>query len=165
MALMRLQRRPSRIAFPSFSAATFPSFDDAATRMNRYIDRLLSEPSSGLSLPEAIGWLPAVDIVESEKEITIAAEVPGVDQKDISVSIEDGAVTIKGEKFDERSEDDGNKPYLVERNYGAFQRSFALPSDVNGDKITAEFTKGVLKVHLPKDAVQAKGRVVEVKGA
>jgi HSP20 family protein len=164
MALVKFQRRPARIAFPDFSGAVLPGFDEAENRMNRFIDRVFNEPFATLALPETFGWLPAMDVAENAKELTLYAELPGIDQKDVDVSVEDGVLTIKGEKLEERKEDEDKKSYLVERSYGTFHRSFALPPTVNGDKVTAEFDKGVLKVHLPKDAeVKPKGRKVEIK--
>jgi HSP20 family protein len=104
-----------------------------------------------------------MNIVETAKEMTVTAELAGMDQKDIDVSVEDGVLTIRGEKNDEREHED-KKVYLCECNYGSFQRSFALPSNVDTDKIAAEFEKGVLKIHLPKDGeVTPKGRKVEIK--
>jgi HSP20 family protein len=86
-----------------------------------------------------------------------------MDQKDVDVSVENGVLTIRGEKTDEREKED-KKTYLYERSYGAFQRSFMLPTTVETDKIAAEFEKGVLKVHLPKDGeAKPKGRKIEIR--
>jgi HSP20 family protein len=164
MALVKFQRRPARMAFPSFGAATFPTFDEAENRMNRFMERVLNEPFGALTLPETIGWMPAMDIVENAKELTLTAELPGIDEKDIDVSVEDGVVTIKGEKAEERKDEEEKKVYLYERTYGSFQRSFALPPVVDPSRVSASFDKGVLKVHLPKDGeARAKGRKVEIK--
>lgn len=166
MALVKFQRRPARIAFPEYTNAVFPSFEDAENRINRFIDRVFNEPFGTLALPETFGWVPAMDVAENAKELTLTAELPGMDQKDVDVSVEDGVLTIKGEKLDERKEEEDKKSYLVERSYGTFHRSFALPPNVNGDKVTAEFSKGVLKVHLPKDAeAKPKGHKVEIKSS
>ena len=98
-----------------------------------------------------MAWVPAIDIVESAKEFLLTAELPGMDQKDIDVSVEDGMLTIRGEKTEERKEgEDDKKVYLYERTYGSFQRSFALPPLVDGANVAAEFEKGVLKIQLPK---------------
>jgi HSP20 family protein len=87
-----------------------------------------------------------------------------MDEKDIDVAVEDGILTVRGQKTEERKEEEDKKVYLYERNYGSFERSFALPSTIDPGKVTAEFTKGVLKVHLMKDAVsKPKGRKVEIK--
>ena len=163
MPLVKSSRRPARIAFPGFgSPNAFPTLDDFETRMNRFMERALSDPF-GVAFTEPIGWMPAMDIVETAKELTVTAELPGMDQKDVDVSVEHGVLTIRGEKTDEREHED-KKTYLYERNYGAFQRSFMLPTTVAADKVAAEFDKGVLKVHLPKDGeAKPKGRKIEIK--
>lgn len=168
MALVRFTRRQPRINFPGLSGApTFPTFDDVENRMSRFIERAFTEPFNGSFTPEPMGWVPAMDIVETAKELTLTAELPGIDQKDIDVSIEDGMLTVRGEKTEERKEgEDDKKFYLYERTYGSFQRTFALPPMVDGAIITAEFDKGVLKIHLPKSAdAKPKGRKVDIKSA
>jgi HSP20 family protein len=166
MALVRFTRRQPRIGFPGFAGtSTLPTFDDVENRMNRFFDRALNDPFSMESFAQPIGWVPATDIVETPEELTLTAELPGMDQKNIDVSVEDGVLTLKGEKFEEKKETEGDKKvYLFERNYGSFERSFALPSAVDSAKITAAFDKGVLKIHMPKTIdAKAKGRKVEVK--
>jgi len=97
---------------------------------------------------------PAVDIAEKENEYEIAAELPGIDEKDIEIKLSNGGLVIKGEKKDEKEEK--RKDYfLSERRYGAFERYFALPEGVDTGKISATFKKGVLTVNLPK-TVEAK---------
>ena len=173
MALVRLNRRQPRTALPPFpSAGTFaalPGFDDLENRMNKLIERVFTEPFS-VTLPESIGWVPAIDIVEAEKEFVVSAELPGLDEKNVDVSVEEGLLTIKGEKTEEKEEKKEGaaekKFYLYERNYGAFSRSFALPPSVDATKIEAEFKKGVLTVHLPKTLeTKPNGRKVEIKTA
>ena len=173
MPLVRFNRRQPRTTLPPFpSAGTFPAlpgFDELENRMNKLIERVFTEPFS-VAIPEAIGWIPAMDIVESEKEFTLTAELPGVDEKNVDVSVEDGLLTIKGEKMEEKEEKregaEEKKFYLYERNYGSFSRSFALPPNVDATKIDAEFKKGLLKVHLPKSAeTKSNGRKVEIKSA
>jgi HSP20 family protein len=94
---------------------------------------------------------PAVDIVENEKEYEITAEVPGVDEKQLSVKVVNGTLLLKGEKREDR--DETSKSYhLTERRYGAFERIFTLPQGVDADQIKAVFKSGVLKVTLPKKA-------------
>lgn len=166
MALVRFTRNQPRINFPGLSGApTFPIFDDVENRMNRFIERAFNEPFTRSLTPEPMGWVPAMDIVESAKELTLTAELPGIDQKDIDLSIEDGMLTVRGEKTEERKEGEEDKKfYLYERTYGSFQRTFALPPTVDNSNITAEFDKGVLKVHMPKTAeVKPKGRKVDIK--
>jgi len=97
----------------------------------------------------AAGFWPQVDVTETDKEIKVCAEIPGVDPKDIDVSVEDGMLTIKGEKKYEREQNEKGQ-YRMERSYGAFERSIALPAEVDESKAKAEFKKGVLRLTFPK---------------
>jgi HSP20 family protein len=108
---------------------------------------------------------PAVDVVESEKAYEVTAELPGMDEKNIEVKLSNGNLTIKGEKQEEKEEK--NKDYyLQERHFGSFERSFQVPDEVDASKIEATFTKGVLKVSLPKKAeAQKPAKKIEVKAA
>jgi HSP20 family protein len=109
--------------------------------------------------------VPAVDITEDDKGYRIAAELPGMSEKDIDVSISGDMLTIKGEKRQEREEKEKNR-YLSERSYGMFQRSFPLPEGVDRDKISADFSKGVLTLTLPKTAdAQKQQKKIEVKAS
>lgn len=101
--------------------------------------------------------MPAVDISEKPDAFEICAELPGMDEKDIEIKLANGTLTIKGEKKSEREEKDKDYHYS-ERSYGAFQRSFTLPPDVDAEQIQANFSKGVLSLHLPKrpEAINAE---------
>ena len=88
-------------------------------------------------------------MTETDKEVKVCAEIPGVDAKDIDVSVEDGTLTIKGEKKYEQEEKEKGQ-YRMERSYGSFERSIPLPTDVDESKAKAEFKKGVLRLTLPK---------------
>jgi HSP20 family protein len=98
---------------------------------------------------------PSIDVKEDEKEIKVSAELPGMDDKDIDVSLTKDALTIKGEKK-EKKEDKGKDYYRMERSYGSFSRTIALPKEIDTDKVKAEFKKGVLTVTLPKTAKAIK---------
>ena len=105
-------------------------------------------------------WAPLVDITEDEKEYIIKTELPEVKKEDVKVTVENGLLTIVGERKFEKEE---NKKYhRVERAYGRFVRSFVVPDSVDADKLSAEFKDGVLKVHLPKGE-KAKPKQIEVK--
>jgi HSP20 family protein len=106
---------------------------------------------------------PVVDLAETEKEYRITAELPGLAEKDVELTLANGVLTLKGEKRDAREEDE--KDYHVsERRYGSFQRSFRLPEDVDVERIEAGCKDGVLTVTLPKTAqAQAGKRRIEVK--
>lgn len=92
---------------------------------------------------------PAVDITETDKEIVVKAELPGIDQKDLKVELADGVLTIKGEKKEEK-EEKGENLYRLERSFGSFARSFRLPCEVQEEKIEAKYKDGVLSLTLPK---------------
>jgi len=94
-------------------------------------------------------WMPAVDISESENEILIKADVPGMSKDDIKVIVHDNTLTLKGERRSETKEEKTNY-YRVERTCGSFYRSFSLPSMVNSGKIKANYVNGVLEISLPK---------------
>ncbi len=158
-------------------------FDDAFSNfasMRQDMNRLFEEISSDfglfphrLKLPSfkslpafksAFPAAPKVDVNETDKAITVTAELPGIEEKDVDVSVGDGYISISGEKKSER-EEKSKGGYLQERSYGSFHRSFRLPDTVQADKITADLTKGVLTVTLPKKAAAAtrKTRTVTVK--
>jgi HSP20 family protein len=95
------------------------------------------------------GFWPQVDVTETDKEVKVCAEIPGVDAKDIDVSVEDGTLTIKGEKKYEQEEREKGH-YRMECSYGSFERAIPLPTEVDESKAKAEFKKGVLRLTLPK---------------
>ena len=110
---------------------------------------------------------PKIDIAESRDAIDLTAELPGVDEKDVDVTLADGMLTIRGEKKSERDETDKEKNWhVVERSYGSFSRTISLPFDPDSAKVEAKFDKGVLHIHLPKPAeVAKKQQKIEIKKA
>ncbi|HEV7266452.1 MAG TPA: Hsp20/alpha crystallin family protein [Falsiroseomonas sp.] len=109
--------------------------------------------------------VPAIDVVEAEKEFRIKAELPGMDPANVELSISDDVLTIKGEKKDEREEKTENY-HRSERRFGSFRRSFQLPRGVDRDRIEASFDKGVLTVTLPKTAgATVQQRRIDIKQA
>ncbi len=109
------------------------------------------------------GLTPSMDIAESDKDIEITAELPGLEEKDVQVNVADDVLTIKGEKKAEKEENDKNY-HRIERSYGSFYRSLQLPSGVNADAIKATLKNGVLKVTVTKPAA-AQPKKIEVKAA
>lgn len=103
----------------------------------------------------SFGKVPAVDIVEKEKQYEVTAELPGMDEKNIDVKFAEDILTIKGEKSEEKEEKEKDY-YLSERRFGSFHRSFRVPAGVEADKIDASFKNGVLTVILPKSAQARK---------
>jgi len=106
-------------------------------------------------------WAPSVDISEDDKEWLVKADLPEVKKEEVKVTVENGVLTITGERKFEKEEKD-KKYHRIERAYGNFLRSFALPDAADGTKVAAEFKDGVLKVHLPKNE-KATPKAVEVK--
>ncbi len=105
-------------------------------------------------------WTPLVDIIEDNNEYLVKAELPELKKEEVKVNVENGELTISGERKSEK-EEKGKKFHRIERSYGSFLRSFTLPESVNADKVSAEFKDGVLSVHLPKDE-KAKPKSIEV---
>src|SRR5436190_1756866 len=113
-----------------------------------------------ITLPE---WTPLADITEDDMEYVIKAELPELRKEDVKVTVENGVLTISGERKFEK-EEKKKKYHRVERGYGTFMRSFALPDDADGNKVKAEFKNGLLTVHLPKNE-RAKSKHIEVNVA
>jgi HSP20 family protein len=106
-------------------------------------------------------WSPLVDITEDEKEYLIKAELPEMKKEDVRLTVENDVLAISGERKFEK-EEKGRKYHRVERAYGSFVRSFSLPEDADGSKVTADFKDGMLQVHLPKSE-KAKPKAIEIK--
>src|SRR5213075_380268 len=113
-----------------------------------------------ITLPE---WTPLADITEDDKEYLIKAELPEVEKEDVKVTVENGVLTISGERNFEK-EEKKKKYHRVERGYGSFVRTFALPEDADADRVKAQFKQGILEVHLPKNE-KAKPKQIEVNVA
>lgn len=105
-------------------------------------------------------WTPPVDVSETADHLVFRAELPGVTRDAIDIELEDGVLTIQGEKIEERQEED-SQGLLRERRWGTFTRRFTLPRAVDANNITAMFTDGILTVRIPK-AEEAKGRKIEI---
>jgi len=119
--------------------------------MNRMLDGFFEQPFGLRTADRFEGFWPSVDVYETEKEITIQAELPGIDEKDIDISINRNVLTISGKKESEEV-DKGKSYYRRERAYGQFRRSMELPEGVDDSKIEATYDKGILKVIVPKTA-------------
>jgi HSP20 family protein len=116
--------------------------------MDRVFEDFFGSRRWGL-IPWEGEWTPAMDVAETEGEVVVKAEVPGIDPKEIDISLSGDVLTVKGEKKSEREEKKENY-HLVERSYGSFLRSVTLPAAVNADKIEAHYEKGVLTITCPK---------------
>ena len=128
--------------------------DALANRMNR----IFGDTDFG-NLTCASDWLPSVSVEARNDEILLTAELPGMTEDQVEISLENNVLTISGEKREEGAE--GGKLHLVERSFGTFRRSFTLPRTIRAEGITAEFDNGLLNVRLPK-ADEALSRRIEV---
>ncbi len=141
-----------------------PQTDLFRSRMSRLFDHAFDEFLSPLSGSEELssrGWLPPVDIRETDEALTLNAEIPGLTRDDVNITLENNVLTISGErKFEKDAKKDNY--HRIERAYGAFSRSFSLPANVRTDQVRAAFQDGVLTVTLPK-AEEAKPRRIEIK--
>ncbi len=136
----------------------FAELDDFPTGIRLFqdtVNRLLSEGST------ARPWAPAVDIFETENELVLKADVPDVELKDIDIRMENGTLSLRGERKFESKKTDGGY-HRLERAYGSFERYFTLPDTVDPDKVKAEYKNGVLTVTLPKKEV-AKPKQIKVQ--
>ena len=152
-------RLPSRFQDP------FQSF---RTEMDRLFDSFLGGVPSLTSLRQGFSgaqvMTPTLDVKENEKEIVVKADLPGMDEKDINLTIHNGVLSLRGEKKSEHTDERENY-HVMERSYGSFQRSIRLPDTIDEDKAEARFDKGVLIITLPKrpETVSAQKKI-EIKG-
>ena len=145
-----------------------PSDINVFGTLHREIDRLFDEFTRGTleaAGPAQVNLVPSMDVTETDKEIVIAAEMPGLERKDVDISIEDDVLTIRGEKKVETKKDDKDKNYHIsERSYGMFYRALQLPPGVDPSKVQATVSNGVLKITIPKPA-RSEPKKIEVKEA
>lgn len=142
---------------------------DPFLSLHRNVNRLIDEVFRGFDTPSAFGQMmmrngtwPTVEVSENEKEIRVIAEVPGLEEKDIEVTLDDGVLTLRGER---KSETEDKERQFSERYYGRFERRLALGHEVEEDKVDATFKNGVLLVTLPKTAkAQASAKRIAIHG-
>jgi HSP20 family protein len=130
-------------------------------RLNGMLERRRPLQGDNEETMASADWAPLVDIVESEQEFMLLAELPGVQKSDVKLSVQDGVLTLNGQR-EQNKEAKGIRYHRTERAYGRFARSFAVPESVDEQKLSAEFRDGILRVRLPK-AEKAKPRSVEVR--
>ncbi|MBP8625474.1 MAG: Hsp20/alpha crystallin family protein [Syntrophorhabdaceae bacterium] len=114
-------------------------------------------PGKGYGVSE---WLPSLDVSETKNNYIVNAEIPGIDPKEVEISLNDNILTIKGEKKQEKEEENENY-HVIERSYGGFTRSLRLPGQIQGDKVKATYKNGILKITLPKTE-EAKKKEIKV---
>ena len=137
--------------------------EEMSDQLNRFFSRQDTQRSNGKEIMTVADWTPSVDITETEEEFHIKAELPEVKKEDVQVTLDNGVLTLQGERKEER-EEKGRKVHRIERSYGRFVRSFALPDLVDTAKVKAEFKDGILHLHLPKSE-KARPKAIEVKVA
>ena len=135
-------------------------FDRLRREMDRVWDSFFEGRPSRRTREEG-EWLPSIDVSETKSDLVVKAELPGMEAKDIEISLNEGLLTIKGDKKQEREEKEEGY-HLIERSYGSFTRSIRLPKDVQSDKINASYKNGVLKVILPKSE-EAEKKEIKIK--
>ena len=173
MAKQKSSTSPAKAPAGAPAAASFLPLSSLRDDIDRAFDRMFSNwprfeslmPTDFFSAPlsKMTAIEPRVDVTEDDNAYEITAEMPGVEEKDIEVTVKDNRLTLRGEKKSEREEK--KKDYhMTERSYGSFQRSFLLPQDVDAGKIKAEFDKGLLTLTLPKTPEsKTKERKVAIK--
>ncbi len=130
----------------------------AGDPFERILDSFLT-PQGGARTGGNLMRAPETDVVETEREIRVVTEMPGLKRENIEVDVENNVLTIRGEKREERTEGEGGKFHLAERRYGTFTRSFVLPRDVDADAIQAAFEDGVLTIVIPKSEKARRRRI------
>ena len=109
-------------------------------------------------------WTPAVDVKETESDIRVELELPGLKPEDVEITAENGILTVRGEKKTERKEGEDSRYHVIERTYGSFMRTFQLPQGVDEEQINAQFENGILSLHIPKAALPQPRRI-QIKGS
>ena len=138
----------------------FRELEDVSSRLNRIFGRPLARTRQDNEMLATADWMPSVDISETDAAYLIKGEIPGVRKEDVKVTLQDGMLTIQGERKQEK-EEKNKKFHRVECSYGNFVRSFRVPDDADASAVKAEFKDGMLNVTLPKSA-KAKPKSVDV---
>lgn len=144
--------------------------------LHREVDRLFDDfmgdfrplrSRGGFSGADESELAPRVDVCETDKEFQVTADLPGIDEKDIDVTLSDGILTIKAERKAEKEEKDEKKSYhRIERSYGRYTRAIPLPGEVDENRVKADFTKGVLTIRMPKsEQARSKVKKISIKSA
>ena len=135
-------------------------FVDIRDEIDRLFDTFLPAKFQA-EYPVTTAWAPRVDVAETDNEVVVSTELPGVERKDVKLSVEDNLLTIGGEKKQEKETKEKNY-HCVERRYGTFSRSFTLPTRIQADKVKATFKDGILTIKLPK-AEEAKTKEIPIE--
>ena len=137
------------------SYSPWQELENASARLNRLF-------GMGLDGRAPHHWAPPVDVEETEEELMLASELPGMGIEDIEIEVKDNVLTLRGEKKEEKEEKENNRYHIRERAFGSFKRTFAIPRSVKTDEISAQFQDGILHIRLPK-AAEAKSRKISIE--
>jgi HSP20 family protein len=146
----------------TLNSPLFREMEEMSDRLNRMFGTW-TRPNAGKESLTVVDWAPSVDIQETETEYLVKAELPEVKKEDVKVTVENGILTLQGERKQEK-EEKGRKFHRVERSYGSFLRTFTVPVDADEAKVAADFKDGILRVHLPKTE-KLRPKAIEVKVA
>ena len=128
-------------------------------RMNRLFEDMAASRGEEKDLTTS-SWAPAVDIYETENEVVLTAEIPGIEEKDIEIKVEDNTLSLRGERKFEKETKEENY-HRIERSYGTFTRTFSLPNSIDADKVAANYKDGVLTLNMPKKE-EAKPKTIKI---
>lgn len=155
-----IRREPTLPVFPRFEAPLLREMEAMSDRLGKFFGTW-TRPYDAREPLTVADWAPAVDIQETEKEYLVKVELPEVKNEDVHVTIQEGVLTVNGERKLEK-EEKGKKYHRIERSYGTFVRTFTVPMDADETKIAAEFKAGLLEIKLPK-LDKPRPKAVEVK--
>jgi HSP20 family protein len=161
----KIRRKEEAMNLTRYQPTTlFPLFRDMEEMSERF-NRLFGTWTrpTGEEVLTVADWTPLVDIEENDKEYLVKAELPDIKKEDVKVTVENGVLTLQGERKQEK-EEKGKKFHKIERFYGNFLRTFAVPVDADDTKVAADFKDGILRVHLPKTE-KPRPKAIEVKVA
>lgn len=139
----------------------FRELEDMKNRLDRFFGRVPVPAEGGREALSVTDWAPVVDITENPEAYVIKAELPEIDKKDVNITVQDGVLTIRGERHRETEESD-KKFHRVERSYGKFVRTFTLPNDVDEENVHANCKNGVLTIQIAKTE-QVKPKAIDIK--
>lgn len=156
----------NRLATPALFESSLEPWSD----LRREIDRLFDSAVWGMGTTNGVqgiqSWAPPMDVHDEDDSLRFTFEIPGVNPDDVDVTVENGVLTVSGEKkFERKSGDEKKGPYSVERRYGRFERSITLPQSVDTEQVSARYENGVLTLELPKSAESRKRKIQIGRGS
>lgn len=150
----------SRFAAPALFESSLEPWSDLRREIDRLFDSVAWSPLGSSGSADAPSWVPPMDVEDHEDLVRVSFEIPGVNRDDLTVTVEDGVLTVAGEKrFERSSGNEKSGPYSLERRYGRFERRLSLPQSVDADKVSAQYENGVLTLELPKSAESRKRKI------